>query len=326
MTQLNLSNRQSTTKQESPRAEENEGSIKNQTVGAFGALVVFAAVIAIGSCSRGNNKPAVVAQTTQPSAPISNPIAQATVPVPAPEPVKAKPRKRRPATLSYVNREYGVSFSFPRQYMLKSGDEAQLSWGDLGPFLMDFVHPGGVTLAAVELPGNSYPGTDFKSGFVNVSVNPGMTSEACTQFAFPEPKAGVEPSSPDTTGKDATGKDTAGKDTTAKVKIGAIEFSEVDNSTAATMKQTDAKYYHAFNNGACYEFALGIGTESDGSVEGITPVDRQAVFGKLEKILATVKLQPAAAPETETPAPSAKEAAPDASSTTQEQSAIDRKF
>jgi len=336
MTQLNLSGRQSTTKQESPSAEENGGSIKNQTVGAFGALVVFAAVIAIGSCSRGNNKPAVVAQTTQPSAPISSPIAQATVPVPVQEPVKAKPSKaksmrRRPATLSYVNREYGVSFSFPRQYMLKSGDQAQLSWGDLGPFLMDFVHPGGVTLAAVELPGNSYPGTDFKSAFVNISVNPGMTSEACTQFAFPEPKAGVQPSSNDTTGNDTTGKDTTGKDatgkhTTTRVKIGAIEFSEVENSTAATMKQTDAKYYHAFNNGACYEFALGIGTESDGSVEGIAPVDRQVVFGKLEKILATVKLRPAAVPETATPTPSAKEAVPDGPSNTPEQSAIDRKF
>ncbi len=92
------------------------------------------------------------------------------------------------------------------------------------------------------------------------------------------------------------------------------------------MKQRDAKYYHAFSNGACYEFALGIGTEGDGNVEGITTVDRQAVFAKLEKILATVKLQPAAVPETETPTPSAKEAVPDGSSNTQEQSAIDRKF
>ena len=58
------------------------------------------------------------------------------------------------------------------------------------------------------------------------------------------------------------------------------------------MKQADAKYYHAFNNGACYEFALGIATDDDGNVEEITPVDRQAVFARLEKILATVKLQP----------------------------------
>ena len=81
---------------------------------------------------------------------------------------------------------------------------------------MDFVQPGGVTLAAVELPDNSYPGTGFKSGFVTVSVNPGMTSEACNQFAFPERTSAGESSS--------------------QVKIGAIEFQEVENSSAAMMK------------------------------------------------------------------------------------------
>ena len=84
--------------------------------------------------------------------------------------------------LSYVNRQYGVGFSFPRQYSLKSGDDAQLSW-KVRAVSNGSADPGGVTLAAVELPGNSYPGTDFKSAFVNLSVNPGMTSEACTQFS-----------------------------------------------------------------------------------------------------------------------------------------------
>lgn len=309
MTQLNLSNRNSTTAPGASSAEENGWSIRKQTVGALGALVMFAAVIGIGSCSRGNGKPAVVAQTTQPSAPVPNPVAQATV-APAPQPAKAKSKKRA-ATLSYVNREYGVSFSFSRQYSLKSGDEAQLSWGDLGPFQMDFVHPGGVTFSGVELPGNSYPGTDFKSAFVNVSVNPGMTSEACTQFALPEPNGGVDPSS---------------TENIAKVKVGAIEFSEVENSTAAMMKQTDAKYYHAFRNGACYEFALGLGTEGDGNMEGITPVDREEVFGKLEKVLATVKLPPTVVPETEAPVPSAGVAAPADSSKSPESGVHDRNF
>jgi hypothetical protein len=309
MTLLNLSDKHSATPQGSSSAEENGWSIRKQTVGALGALLMFVAVIAIGSCSRGNGKPAVVAQTAQPSTPTPNPVVQATA-APAPKPVQAKPRKRRAATLSYVNREYGVSFSFPRQYSLKSGDDAQLSWGDLGPFQMDFIHPGGVTLAGVELPGNSYPGTDFKSAFVNLSVNPGMTSEACTHFAFPEANAAVDPSS---------------TEKIAKVKIGAIEFSGVEHSTAAMMKQTDAKYYHTFSNGACYEFALGLGTEGDGNVEGTTPVDREQVFGKLEKILATVKLQPSAAPEPEAPVPSAGVTTP-AESSSPESSVNDRNF
>jgi hypothetical protein len=169
----------------------------------------------------------------------------------------------------------------------------------------------------VEVPENSYPGTDFKSAFVNLSVNPGMTSEACTQFASLEKNAPADPSStqPQTIAK------------VANVEIGGIYFSKVENSTTATQKlqQTDARYYHAFSNGACYEFALGIGTEGDGNVEGVAPVDRKQVFGKLEKILATVRLQPAVVPETETPVPSAKEGVSEGSTNTQ-QSAIDRRF
>ena len=193
-----------------------------------------------------------------------------------------------------------------------------MSWGDLGPFLTDFVHPGGVTLAAVELPANSYPGTDFKSAFVTLSVNPGMTAEACSQFAFPESKAAVDPSSTEKSAAKIA-------DSRAKVKFGATEFSEIENSTVATMQQADARYYHAFNNGTCYEFALGIGTEGDGNVEGVTPVDRQAVYSKLEKILASVKLQPAAVPQTETPAHSAQATVPNHPPNTQEESVIDSK-
>jgi len=304
MTQLNLSGRQSEPTQQKPAADLEDGSIKNQTVGALGALAMFAAVIIVGSCSRSSKPVAVQQQPVQPAAPVSAPAVTASIPTPGPEKAKAKtPRKRRAATLAYVNRQYGVTFNFPRQYSLKSGDQAQLSWGDLGPFQMDFVHPGGTTLAAVELPATSYPGTDFKSGFVNLSVNPGLTQEACTQFAFPEGNAAADPGAGEQTGK---------------VKIGDNEFSEVENSTAAELKQTDARYYHTFSNGACYEFALGIGTEAGGTTEKATAVDREQVFGKLEKILASVKIQPAVTPETETPVPSAVTTSPADSSNNSE--------
>ena len=130
-------------------------------------------------------------------------------PVPAPlvAKAKAKAKKRRAATLSYVNREYGLSFSFPRNYQLKAGKEDQVA-SRPEPLQMNFVHPGGVALAALEMPGNSYPGTDFKSASLNVSVNPGMTSEACAQFAVPEP---------------STATDTPSAKIEAS-KIGAIEF------------------------------------------------------------------------------------------------------
>jgi hypothetical protein len=283
MTQLNLSGRPSNNPQQKSAAEPQGESIKNQTVGALGALAMFAAVIVIGSCSR-SSKPVAVQQPIQPAAPVSAPAVNTPATSPVPVQAKAKTRKRRAATLSYVNREYGLSFSFPRSYRLKTGNAVQSASGTTAPAQMNFVHPGGVVLAAVEMPGNSYPGTDFKSGLVNVSVNPGMTSETCAQFALPEPVMGSE----------------ASPVKIEDVQIGAIAFHELENSSAM-MKQPDARFYHVFNSGACYEFALGIGTDGDVNVEEITPVDREQVFGTLEKILATVKLQPGVLPETHVP-------------------------
>jgi hypothetical protein len=296
MTQLNLSGRQSNDTQQKPAAENQDESIKNQTVGALGALAMFAAVIVIGSCSR-SSKPVAVQQAVQPTRQASAPAP--AVPVPAPAPVVAKAKKHRAATLSYANREYGLSFNFPRAYQLKTPPKVEDATTE--PLQTNFVHPGGLTLAAVEMPGNSYPGTDFKSGVFNVSVNPGMISEACAQFAVPERGTGADVSTPIKI---------------EQVKFGSTEFHEVEGSTGATTKQADTKYYHAFNNGACYEFALGIGTDDDrnGNVAEITPVDRQVVFARLEKILATVKLRPAVMPETQAPVPAVASTTSDDSS------------
>jgi hypothetical protein len=278
MTQLNLSGRQPNNSQQKPNVNSEDESIKNQTVGALGALAMFAAVIVVASCSR-SSKPVAVDQPLKPETPISTPAVTTPAPVKAPVPVMAKPKTRRAATLSYVNREYGISFSFPRNYRLKT----QPKTNPESATQMNFVQPGGITLAAIEVPGNSYPGTDFESGTINVSVNPGITSEACAQFAFPEPSTGTDTS----------------PTKTDQVKLGAIEFHELETSGRTMMKQADAKYYHMFGNGVCYEFALGVGTDSDHNVEEITLVDRKEVFGQLEKILATVKLRTAVMPETQ---------------------------
>ena len=314
MTQLNLSGRQSNNTQQKPAAEHADESIKNQTVGALGALAMFAAVIVIGSCSR-SSKPVAVQHPMQPTPQASVPAPAVPVPPPPPTPVVAKTRKHRAATLSYVNKEYGLSFNFPRNYRLKTkletpveaevenktGSGTQVVSRTTEPLQMNFVHSGGVALAAVEMPGNSYPGTDFKSAVVNVSVHPGMTAEACAQFALPEP----------------TTADASTRVKIEPVKFGAIEFHEVENSGTMT-KQGNAKYYHAFNNGACYEFALGVAAdvEGKGNVEKITPVDRDVVFAKLERILATVKFQPADAPETRATVPAVAATAPADSSNT----------
>jgi hypothetical protein len=192
------------------------------------------------------------------------------------KPVAKKVVKKRPSTVTYKDVASGISFQYPRKYALKTGEDAKLQWNGLGPVGMNFIEPGGLTVAAVVLPEDSYPGTDFASAFFNISVNRSLSAEACGKFGLTD---SVHPDEPKVA---------------AKVKIAGKEFDQVEDFGGEAIKQADAKYYHLYENGACYEFALGLGTAGYGVEEGIEPVDRAQVFAKLERILATVKLQPVA--------------------------------
>jgi hypothetical protein len=62
--------------------------------------------------------------------------------------------------------------------------------------------------------------------------------------------------------------------------------------SANAIKQAETQYYHNYENGACYEYVLGLGTEGFATEGGIEHVNRDEVFAKLEKILASVKIKP----------------------------------
>ena len=76
---------------------------------------MFAAVIVIGSCSR-SSKPVALQQPIQPMAPVSAPARQLRAGSGSGRGEGESEDEKAPATtVSYVNREYGVSFSFPRK-------------------------------------------------------------------------------------------------------------------------------------------------------------------------------------------------------------------
>jgi hypothetical protein len=234
--------------------------------GVVMTMVLFLAV----SCSKQSDKPA--SKISAPAAPEATNSAPTTVAAVTPE-VPKKVKKHRPANATYVNSTYGVSFSYPRKYSLQSGDK-----NSSAPVQANFVKPGAVQIASVDMPDSSYPDTDFSSALLNVSVNQGMTSEECTQFV---------PGSKDS--------ETA-KSTT--VKLGMNEFTELERTNGEGNSQSDLKYFHLFKNGACYEFALQVATSRKPDEE-LAQVDRGKVFRQLEKILTTARIKNVAPPAEE---------------------------
>ena len=284
---------------------------KRLATGAMGDInvYVFAAVLIVCSIAVGcsSDKPKPVSSNNQ--IPVTQPQPQA-MPAPAVQAEsKPAPKKpvvhKRPATVNYADKTYGVTFEYPRRYAIETGDAATELLAS-NPIAMNFVQPGGVALAAVELPETGYVNTDFSSAFFNVSVHKSLTADQCSQFAVPAMKSAnsAAPASPSTdVAKDAPKSDSADKtastdsansakpadDLANKLLIGDMELRATEAVSGEGTRQSDSKYFHIYQNGACYEFALNVTT--DASEEGLVKhVDRDKIFNRLEQILSTVKI------------------------------------
>ena len=293
---------------------------KNASAFVFAAVLIICS-IAVG-CSSDKPKPVTInnpipAAEAQPQPMPTMPVAHAEN---KPAPRKPVVRKR-PATVNYADKTYGVTFEYPRRYAIETGDAATqfiLS----NPIPMNFVQPGGVALAAVELPETNYGNTDFSSAFFNVSVHKSLTADECGQFAVPAQKSTAKSDpAPSTEVKPETAttgsakvddvKKDAPQDSSAKLDssnpssteptakalaanqllIGDMQLRATEAVSGEGTRQSDSKYFHLYQNGACYEFALNVTT--DASEEGLVKhVDRDRVFNRLEQILHTVKINP----------------------------------
>jgi hypothetical protein len=246
------------------------------------AGLVAASLLTI-ACSKEKSNPTGSPVRTSSTPAVSN---QTIVPPVSPAPVVSQPVARKPApkktakkhssVVTYKDDTYGVSFAYPRKYTLKTGEDLKSNSGLL---TMNFVEPGGLAAVSVELPDDAYPGTDLASAFFQVNVHKSLGQAECAQFAIPESKP-----------------DNKNVAQPSEVEIGDVDFREVENISGESIKQVDTKYYHTFENGACYEFALGLTTAWDGNEDGVNLVDREEVFRRLEKILAGVKITKAGAP------------------------------
>jgi hypothetical protein len=294
-TQLNLQSKSESKSQPKPTRPEFVGK---QTIALFAGAVLATALVGgllleTSGCSRENDTAVAIQHPITPSVtPSATPIQQAT-PAATPAPVAKKVVKKRPTTTLYADKNYGVTFSYPKRYTLKSADTSKPDTTQQSA--MNFVQPGGVDVVSVELPKNAYPGTDLASASFKVSVNPTLTAEQCGEFALLMPASTDQPAI-----------------VPAKLKLAGMDLESMEAISGPETSQSDSKYYHAFVNGACYEFSLGLSTQARAkdkdaepheNEQAAAPVDRTLVFRRLQNILATVKIESVTPPEVTATAP-----------------------
>jgi len=251
-----------------------------------GSTLVFAGLLIVCSIAVGcsSDKPKAVSSNQQTAASqpippaITSPASTATMPAmpAAAKPVHKKAVRKVAPTVTYDDKTSGVSFQYPRKYSLKTGEAADKLVSS-EPVPVDFVAPGGVAVAAVAVPESAYPKSDLGLAFFDVSTNKALTAKQCGEFSEAKP----------TTTYDAGA---AAVPQPKKLMIGDMELMSSESLASQGTREEAAKYYHVFENGACYEFALKVATATDNQ-GGATHLDREKVFEKLEKILATVKIK-----------------------------------
>ena len=284
---------------------------QNSTL-VFAALLIVCA-LAVG-CS--SEKPKTQSAGSQPIAqniPLMPVSGTTPVVTPAGESEKKPDRKkivrRAPVTVKYGDKTLGVSFRYPRRYGLKTGDSAKELVSEAS-MPMSFMQPGGVVVAAVAIPEGAYPKSDLAAAWFDVSLNKSLTAEQCGEFSggeiTPTPTPATVPAAgaPTTRDGEAMNTSTPAEPSKAggKLMLGYMELRSLETLASVGTGKEASKYYHVFENGVCYEFALKVATTGE-SDEGGKPVDREEVFKQLERILATVKIDAMKVPEVTASAP-----------------------
>lgn len=234
-------------------------------------LVLAGIAFGITGCSPSKSRNTSITSNQRTQVPA---ISVPTLPKPKKTAVarRTKPAGKRPETLTYVSSTYGVSFRFPGQFDLTTpGNDGESSLVEEVPG--NFVQPGGVTVATIELPSGS------ATSFFSISANRNLTAQECREFAVPAPSDFAANSPVDAS-------DTSLPSTTS---IHGVEFTKVENAS----EQEDVKYYHHFepatagNRGTCYEFALGVEQARVSS----KVLDYPELFDKLERVMSTVEFK-----------------------------------
>ena len=262
-------------------------------IAPFAALLITAFALATAGCGKSNNSNQSASQSQPVPQSVSNQnlaeIAPSAIPLAVNQPEtgnknSVKSPVKRALVRRFKDSDSGVSFLYPRKAVLKAGEKAEKDSTSRDRLPMNYVAPGGSTLASVELPGNK---KDEMGDLFLLNVNEALTSEQCNQFRADSQIGSDAPS------RDGSADQQPVLTPGLKTSFRGVEYSELDKQN----DQTVIRYYHRFvqgdsaNKGVCYEFAMLVNAEPKQGADAAATSEHKDVFTKLEKILASVKIE-----------------------------------
>jgi len=174
----------------------------------------------------------------------------------------------------YNNPAYGVTFRYPRNYVLKEeldpDDDAYLVEKQRA---LQANQPGAIVVATLVIPDDAYPNTTFAGGHLQLAVNPHATAESCRAFlALPDSLAlGI----------------------TDETIVQGMTLYWHDGGSFTDSTARASRDYVGFGNGTCYEFFLEASSSSAVySGVPVVPADFAKFLRPLEKAVLSLEVRP----------------------------------
>jgi hypothetical protein len=238
------------------------------------ALLLFVSATAFSGCRNSDASPKASPSAASPEKPSGAPSSAQSFA----HPCKHPPRDSEFSV--YHNPGYGISFRYPRNYVLlepaPEQDSVDSSDSDFlfTPQSLEAEQPGAILVATVLIPDDAYPNTTFASGHLQFVVNPDATAESCRALVAP----------PDSTSPAAP----------HDLFLQDIHFEWRDRGSVAPGIVSAGREYAGFSGGACYEFFLqAVSTPSADSVPATAPADLAKILRPLENSVSSFQLRPA---------------------------------
>jgi hypothetical protein len=176
---------------------------------------------------------------------------------------------------TYRNPEHGVSFRYPRNYLLQESSEEELPGAGL-PFLklqeeLDEEQPGATLVATILIPDDAYPNTTFERGSLQLVANEAGTQKACSEVA----------------------RSTSAWHSIQTLSVYGVVFRGSEQETDADGTKIRQRIYTGFAEGNCYEFFLSVLAEDAPDPDGFKrAADLAKIMNQLQEIVKSTQIFP----------------------------------
>jgi hypothetical protein len=191
------------------------------------------------------------------------------------QPPAAKHPPRESAFSTYHDPTYGISFRYPRTYLLDESSDSENSAIAEAQQQLAIDQPGATLVALVSIPPDAYPNTTFASGTLQFVVNPELSPADCHSLAAP----------------------TDNSLTFGSTSVQSLTLAWVQTSSATLGTAFLNRDYAGYANNTCYQFLLQVANNSNpGADPQLKPADAPKILHQLAKIISSLQFHPVPAP------------------------------